>query len=54
MYSKSNDISERHKADKILEGPTWERIKVINCSKKEEIIVYAEINVMKVKRQRYR
>lgn len=48
-YLKSNNLNDRHKADKILENRAWERVK--SGSIKEKAVAYAVVNAMKAKRK---
>ncbi|XP_025405850.1 uncharacterized protein LOC112680073, partial [Sipha flava] len=48
-YSKSNNLVDRHKADRELENRAWERVK--SGSIKEKAVAYAVMNAMKAKRK---
>lgn len=50
-YSESNDLKQRHAADKILENRAWGRVKANDSSIKEKVVAYAVTNAMKAKRK---
>ncbi|KAL4104248.1 hypothetical protein QTP88_019557 [Uroleucon formosanum] len=52
VYATSKYLSDRHKADKMLENRAWERFKVEDSSRKEKLVAYAVTNAMKAKRKK--
>lgn len=50
-YSNSNNLEDRHKADKILENRAWERVKSKDSSNKEKIVAFSVASAMKGKRK---
>lgn len=50
-YSNSNNLNDRHRADKLLENRAWSRIKAKDSSLKEKAVAYAVVNSMKLKRK---
>lgn len=50
-YSKHKDISERHKADRILEDRAWSRVKSGDATIGEKVASWAVTNIMKAKRK---
>lgn len=50
-YSQSNDLTERHKADKILEEAAWTRVKAGDAGVGEKAAAWAVTNAMKIKRK---
>lgn len=50
-YSKSKQVSERHKADKVLEHRAWERVKAQDASSGEKSAAWLVTNMMKAKQR---
>ena len=50
-YGKSDQVSERHKADKILEKAAWSRVKAKDSSLGEKIAGVAVTGLIKAKRK---
>lgn len=50
-YSKSKEVCERHKADKVLEHRAWERVKAQDASLGEKSAAWLVTNVMKAKQR---
>lgn len=50
-YEKYSDISNRHKADKVLEEAAWSRVKAKDASLSEKAASWLVTNVMKAKRK---
>jgi hypothetical protein len=50
-YSKYKNISDRHKADKILEEAAWNRVKAKDSRFGEKATAWAVTNAMKIKRK---
>lgn len=50
-YSQSQDLKQRHQADKILENRAWERVKANDSSFGEKTSAWVVTNAMKVKRK---
>ncbi|KAE9522412.1 hypothetical protein AGLY_017171, partial [Aphis glycines] len=50
VYERSKHLDDRHKAE-VLENLAWERFKAKDTSRKEKLVAYAVINVMKAKRK---
>lgn len=50
-YSQSNDLENRHQADKVLENRAWERVKSKDSTLGEKAAAWAVTNAMKVKRK---
>lgn len=50
-YSQSNSLSDRHRADEILENRAWERVKAKNADFGEKAAAWSVTNIMKAKRK---
>lgn len=50
-YSKNRDLSDRHKADKILEEAAWSRVKSKDATIGEKIAAWGVTTTMKAKRK---
>lgn len=50
-YSQSKSLSDRHKADEILENKAWERVKSKDASLGEKAAAWLVTNTMKAKRK---
>lgn len=50
-YATSKSLTDRHKADHILENRAWERFKAKNASLKEKAAAWAVTTAMKAKRK---
>ena len=50
-YSKTQDLTQRHQADKILENRAWERVKASDSGLGEKTSAWLVTNAMKVKRK---
>ncbi|KAF2885755.1 hypothetical protein ILUMI_20419 [Ignelater luminosus] len=50
-YAQHNDLSSRHKADKILEEAAWSRVKAKDASFSEKAASWLVTNIMKAKRR---
>lgn len=50
-YSKSDDINERHKADKVLENAAWNRIASKDAKLGEKVAALTVSGIMKAKRK---
>lgn len=50
-YSQSQSLSDRHKADEILENKAWDRVKSKDASLGEKSAAWLVTNVMKAKRK---
>lgn len=50
-YSQSKDLTNRHKADEILENRAWERVKSKDASLGEKTAAWFVTNAMKAKRK---
>lgn len=48
-YSKSNDITQRHQADRQLAAKAWERVKAKDSTLGEKLSAYLVTNAMKAK-----
>lgn len=50
-YAKSSNLTDRHKADRILEDAAWSRVKSNDATLGEKAASWAVTNAMKVKRK---
>lgn len=50
-YSQSNDLSARHRADKVLQEKAWQRVKSKDASFGEKAAAWTVVNAMKAKRK---
>lgn len=50
-YSKTNKMSERHQADKILQKKAWKRVKSKDASLGERVMALGVAGIMKAKRK---